>query len=81
MGIASERDLHSPVNPLFPKIDLGHIRAKDVASFDSYLVEMDTQLDQVVTKMAESRIGSAVVIKKIVFGRCIQRAFSATGRG
>ena len=64
VGIVSERDLHSPVNPALPKIDKQRIQVGDVASYHPYVVEIDTPLDQVVTEMAESRIGSAVVVKQ-----------------
>ncbi len=64
VGIVSERDLHRLTNPALPKIDKPQIRVRDVALPDPYIVEIDTPLDQVVTKMAESRIGSAIVVKK-----------------
>ncbi len=63
VGIVSERDLHRLVNPALPKIDKQQIRVRDVASSNPYVVEIDTPLDQVVTRMAESHIGSAIVVK------------------
>ena len=64
VGIVSERDFHIPVSPVLPKIDKQQILVRDVAFYDPYVVEIDTPLDQVVSKMAEDRIGSAIVVKK-----------------
>jgi acetoin utilization protein AcuB len=64
VGIVSERDLHALANPTHPKVDKGRIRVRDVALPNPYVVEIDMPLDQVVTSMAENRIGSAIVVKQ-----------------
>lgn len=63
VGIISERDLHRLVNPALPAVNKQHIKARNVMVADPYVVETKTPLAEVLSEMADRRIGSAVVVK------------------
>jgi len=63
MGLISERDLHRIVNPALPKVDRERIRVRAVLLSDPYVVDISTPLGDVVSEMAERRIGSAIVLR------------------
>lgn len=64
IGMVSEWGLHHLVNPALPAVDKQKIRVRDVALSNPYVVEIETPLVQVVTTMADQRIGAAIVVKK-----------------
>ncbi len=64
IGMVTEWGLHHLVNPELPATDKRKIRVREVALSNPYVVEIDTPLDQVVTSMADQRIGAAIVVKK-----------------
>ncbi len=64
IGLVTEWGLRYLVSQELPATDKRKICVRDVALSDPYVVEIDTPLDQVVTTMADRRIGSAIVVKK-----------------
>ena len=63
VGIISERDLHRLVNPSLPTVNKRRIRARDIMVRDVYVVETTAPLADVLSQMAERRIGSTVVLR------------------
>ena len=63
-GIISERDLRAIRRAPFPEVRSAELRAGDIATEEPYLVDFETPLGEVVSTMAERRIGSAVVVRR-----------------
>jgi acetoin utilization protein AcuB len=59
IGILSERDIDLLAS--FKDIDLDHAQVKDAMTFDPYVANPDTLLDEVCIRMAEKKIGSALI--------------------
>lgn len=61
VGIVSERHIRLAVESGHEK---NTMRVRDVCVFDSYTVELSERLDNVLLRMAEEHIGSALIVKQ-----------------
>lgn len=59
IGILSERDIN--LLSTFSNINLDEALVKDAMTLDPYVIQPEAHLDEVCTKMAEDKIGSALV--------------------
>ncbi len=62
VGILTHRDVQFALG--WAKEPANELEIKDVYTPDPYVVEVGTTIDQIVERMAEERIGSALVLDK-----------------
>ena len=62
-GLVSDRDIKLMLGPDFAYPNARELKVRDVFVADSYIVELDTRLVDVLAHMAEHRLGSAVVTR------------------
>ncbi len=63
MGLVSDRDIKLVLGPDFAYPDPDKLTVGDVMRADTYTVDLDERLDNVLAHMAEHHIGSAVVTR------------------
>lgn len=64
VGIISERDLRTLARPALRPAGAEKLCARDVLTGEPYVVDFGTPLAEVVSAMAERRIGSAIVLRR-----------------
>jgi acetoin utilization protein AcuB len=62
-GVVSDRDIKLMLGPDFAYPDARELKVRDVFVGDSYTVELSTPLAEVLSHMAEYRLGSALVTR------------------
>jgi acetoin utilization protein AcuB len=62
-GVVSDRDIKLMLGPDFAYPDARELKVRDVFVGDSYSVELSTPLAEVLSHMAEHRLGSALVTR------------------
>ncbi len=63
VGLVSDRDIKLMLGPDFAYPSARELKVRDVFVADSYIVELATPLVDVLTHMAEHKLGSAVVTR------------------
>jgi acetoin utilization protein AcuB len=63
-GVVSDRDIKLMLGPDFAYPDAREMKVREAMASDSYIVDLSTPLDTVLSHMAEHRLGSAVVTRK-----------------
>ena len=64
IGVVSDRDIKLMLGPDFAYPQPSELKVRDAMASDSYIVDLSTPLDTVLSHMAEHRLGSAVVTRK-----------------
>ncbi len=64
VGVISERDLRALARPALRPAEVEKLRAGDILTPEPYVVDFGTPLAEVVSEMAERRIGSAIVVRR-----------------
>lgn len=63
VGVITDRDMTSAINLHSSSGDAGSLSVRDLYMTDPYIVSIDESLDEVLLRMAEKHIGSAIVTK------------------
>jgi acetoin utilization protein AcuB len=63
VGIITERDLRRLVQPSLPPVNTAKVRARDVMRREVFVADIHTPLDEVLSEMAERRVGAAVILR------------------
>jgi CBS domain-containing protein len=63
-GIVSDRDIKLMLGPDFAYPEGSDLKVRSAIVADSYTVDLSTPLDEVLSHMAEHRLGSALVTRK-----------------
>lgn len=63
-GMVSDRDIRLVLGPDASDSSGDNIRVRDAMVADAYVVDLETQLDEVLAHMAEHHLGSAIVTRK-----------------
>lgn len=93
VGIVTDRDIKQASDPALGLPSNAKLRVKDVSVRETYIVDFEERLDNVLLKMAEKHIGCAIVVRENrlagifttvdacrVFGEHLRALFS-TGSG
>lgn len=64
VGLVSDRDIKLVLGPDFAYPDADKMQVGEAMVRDTYIVDLDTRLDDVLLHMAEHQLGSAVVTRK-----------------
>jgi len=62
-GVVSDRDIKLMLGPDFAYPEASDLKVRTAMAADSYIVDLSTPLDDVLSHMAEHRLGSAVVTR------------------
>jgi acetoin utilization protein AcuB len=93
VGVVTDRDIKQASDPALGLPPKAALRVKDVSVRETYVVDINERLDNVLVKMAEKHIGCAIVVRENrlvgifttmdacrVFGEHLRALFS-TGSG
>jgi acetoin utilization protein AcuB len=64
VGVVTDRDIKQVSDPALGLPSKAGLRVKDVSVRETYIVDLDERLDNVLLKMAEKHIGCAVVVRE-----------------